>query len=82
MPGMDGTGPRGMGAQAGHGCRMRYNGGARFGGTGYGCGLGWGFGRGMGFCRFAGATEGEVLTSVKASLQARLATIEQRLQKL
>jgi len=61
---------------------MRYNGGARFGGTGYGCGLGWGFGRGMGFCRFAGATEGEVLTSVKASLQARLATIEQRLQKL
>lgn len=82
MPGMDGTGPRGMGARTGLGRGMCRSTGARFGGSGYGCGLGRGFGRGMGFCRFAGATEREALTSVKVSLQDRLASIEKRLQEM
>jgi len=82
MPGMDGTGPRGMGARNGFGRGMCRSTGARFSNSGYGCGLGRGFGRGMGFCQFEGATEQEALTSLKENLQDRLANIEKRLQEM
>lgn len=83
MPGMNGMGPQGMGAQTGFGrgrCQNTNRRNSRNGG--YGCGMGRHAGRGMGFCRFAGMTEREALTNVRASLQERLADIDKRLQSL
>ncbi|MGI6199592.1 MAG: DUF5320 domain-containing protein [Christensenellales bacterium] len=76
MPGMDGTGPRGMGMRAGLGrraCRSAANRNNQ-----YGCG----FGRGSGICRYAATESRESLNAVKTLLQERLAAVDKRLQEL
>ena len=77
MPGMDGTGPLGLGPKTGR-ALGRCTGGA----TGffrYGCGLGCGYGRGRGFRRFTAMDSKEALNARKRLLQDELSAIEEQL---
>lgn len=84
MPGMNGTGPEGLGAMTGKGlgiCRGTRAAGNPADNRGMNYGRGMGCGRGMGFCRWNAADERGMLENEREILKNRIAVIDERLGK-
>lgn len=80
MPGMDGTGPMGLGPMTGFGRGICAD--ANDVRRTWGCRRGFGRGRGMGFCRIMPEITKEELISRKALLEKHLNMLQQQIEKL
>jgi len=90
MPGMDGTGPMGIGPMTGKGLGICTNTNAARYGAGFGMGLGFfcrrgfgsGIGRGFAVSPISSKTQKELLLEQKNLLQQRIQVIDEQLESM